>query len=81
MTWGRALGEFGATLIFAGNFQGITQTMPLAIYTALNTDLDAAVHIAVILVMICFAVIISVKVLAIREKNIQKEKITREEVL
>jgi molybdate transport system permease protein len=79
MTWARALGEFGATLIFAGNFQGVTQTMPLAIYTALNSDLDAAVHIAVILVLICFAVIISVKVLALREKNIYKEEKTANE--
>jgi molybdate transport system permease protein len=80
MTWARALGEFGATLIFAGNFQGVTQTMPLAIYTALNSDLDAAVHIAVILVLICFAVIITVKVLALREKNIDKEKTAVEKV-
>jgi len=79
MTWARALGEFGATLIFAGNFQGVTQTMPLAIYTALNSDLDAAVHIAVILVLICFAVIISVKALALREKNIYKEEKTANE--
>ncbi len=76
MTWARALGEFGATLIFAGNFQGVTQTMPLAIYTALNSDLDAAVHIAVILVLICFAVIISVKVLTLREKHVDKEEKT-----
>jgi molybdate transport system permease protein len=76
MTWARALGEFGATLIFAGNFQGVTQTMPLAIYTALESDIDAAVHIAVILVLICFAVIISVKVLTLREKNIYKEEKT-----
>ena len=73
MTWARALGEFGATLIFAGNFQGVTQTMPLAIYTALNSDINAAVNIAVVLVLICFAVIISVKVLTLREKNIYKE--------
>jgi molybdate transport system permease protein len=72
MTWARALGEFGATLIFAGNFQGVTQTMPLAIYTALNSDLDAAVNLAVILVVICFAVIISVKVLTLREKHAGK---------
>jgi molybdate transport system permease protein len=69
LTWARALGEFGATLIFAGNFQGVTQTMPLAIYTALNSDIDAAVNIAIILVLICFAVIISVKVLTLREKH------------
>ena len=47
ITWARALGEFGATILFAGNFQGVTQTMPLAIYTALSTDLDAAVYIAI----------------------------------
>jgi molybdate transport system permease protein len=76
MTWARALGEFGATLIFAGNFQGVTQTMPLAIYTALNSDLDAAVNLAVILVLICFAVIISVKVLTLREKHAGKDEKT-----
>jgi molybdate transport system permease protein len=82
MTWARALGEFGATLIFAGNFQGVTQTMPLAIYTALNSDLDAAVNLAVILVLICFAVIISVKMLTLREKNIYKEeKVATKKVL
>ena len=74
MTWARALGEFGATLIFAGNFQGVTQTMPLAIYTALNSDLNAAIYIAIILVVICFSVIISVKGLALREKHVYKEK-------
>ena len=76
MTWARALGEFGATLIFAGNFQGVTQTMPLAIYTALNSDLNAAVNLAVILVLICFAVIISVKVLTLREKHAGKDEKT-----
>jgi molybdate transport system permease protein len=74
MTWARALGEFGATLIFAGNFQGVTQTMPLAIYTALNSDLNAAIYIAIILVLICFSVIISVKALALREKHVDKKK-------
>jgi len=68
MTWARALGEFGATILFAGNFQGVTQTMPLAIYTALDSNLDSAVYIASILVLISFAVIISVKLLALREK-------------
>ena len=76
LTWARALGEFGATLLFAGNFQGVTQTMPLAIYTALNTDLSAAVYIAIILVVICFSVIISVKELALREKNVYRGKST-----
>jgi len=74
MTWARALGEFGATIIFAGNLQGVTQTMPLAIYTALDSDLDAAVYIAVILVLISFVVIATVKVLTLREKGAAKEE-------
>ena len=43
LCWARALGEFGATITFAGNFPGRTQTMPLAVYLALETDLDAAI--------------------------------------
>jgi molybdate transport system permease protein len=74
MTWARALGEFGATILFAGNFQGVTQTMPLAIYTALDSDLDAAVYLAIILVLISFAVIITVKVLTLREKGAAKDE-------
>jgi molybdate transport system permease protein len=76
MTWARALGEFGATILFAGNFQGVTQTMPLAIYSAFGSDLDAAVYIAIILVLISFAVIITVKVLALREKSAAKDEKT-----
>ena len=38
LAWGRALGEFGATLMFAGSFRGITQTVPLAIYERFSTD-------------------------------------------
>jgi len=80
MTWARALGEFGATIIFAGNLQGVTQTMPLAIYTALDSDLDAAVYIAVILVIISFVVIATVKMLTLREKGAAKEKSTLDRV-
>jgi len=74
MTWARALGEFGATIIFAGNLQGVTQTMPLAIYTTLDISLDTAVYLAVILVLISFAVIVSVKVLTLREKGAAKKE-------
>jgi molybdate transport system permease protein len=74
MTWARALGEFGATILFAGNFQGVTQTMPLAIYTALDSDLDAAVYVAIILVLVSFAVIISVKMLSFREKGAAQDE-------
>ena len=57
MCWARALGEFGATIMFAGSFQGRTQTMPLAIYSALETDLDAALVLSAILVAVAFVVL------------------------
>ena len=66
MAFARSLGEFGATIMFAGNFQGRTQTMPLAIYTAMQGDLDVALCISVILVAFSFAVIVLVKVLTRR---------------
>jgi molybdate transport system permease protein len=59
---GRALGEFGATLMFAGSFTGITQTVPLAIYERLATDFDAAVALSAVLVVISAALLLSVKV-------------------
>ena len=49
LSWARSLGEFGATLFFAGNFTGSTQTMPLAIYTALESDTRVAVALALVL--------------------------------
>jgi molybdate transport system permease protein len=63
MTWGRALGEFGATIMFAGNFQGRTQTMPLAIYIGLQEDLGDALTLASILLVVSFAVLITVRLL------------------
>jgi molybdate transport system permease protein len=57
MTWARALGEFGATIMFAGNFAGRTQTMPLAIYAALESDLNVSLTLATILVVASFAVL------------------------
>ncbi|MDO8841203.1 ABC transporter permease [Methanocalculus sp.] len=61
MTFSRALGEFGATIMVAGNFPGRTQTMPLAIYTAMQSDLNAALSLSIILVVISFGVIVIVK--------------------
>jgi molybdate transport system permease protein len=58
MAWARALGEFGATLMFAGNFTGRTQTLPLAIYTALESNLDAARALSVVLVMVAFGLLL-----------------------
>ena len=57
LSWARALGEFGATIMFAGSFQGRTQTMPLAIYAALETDLGAALALGTLLVAISLAVL------------------------
>ena len=51
MTWARALGEFGATITFAGNLPGVTQTMPLAVYTALQTNLDSAIALSLVLML------------------------------
>jgi molybdate transport system permease protein len=61
MTWARALGEFGATIIFAGNFPGITQTMPLAIYIGFETDFQVALTLSVIMLVIAFLVLVVVK--------------------
>jgi molybdate transport system permease protein len=61
MTWARALGEFGATIIFAGNFPGRTQTMPLAIYLGFELDLNVALTLAVILLAASFLVLLVVK--------------------
>jgi len=66
MAFARSLGEFGATIMFAGNFQGKTQTMPLAIYTAMQGDLDVALCLSIILVAFSFAVIVIVKTLTRR---------------
>jgi molybdate transport system permease protein len=58
MSWARALGEFGATLMFAGNLQGRTQTLPLAIYTALESELRAAQALSLLLVLVAFALLL-----------------------
>jgi molybdate transport system permease protein len=61
MAWARALGEFGATLMFAGNLEGKTQTLPLAIYTALESDLRAAQALALLLVVVAFGLLLVVR--------------------
>lgn len=61
MTWARALGEFGATIMFAGNFQGRTQTMPLAIYIGLESNLQSALALSVILVVVSFGILFAVR--------------------
>jgi molybdate transport system permease protein len=61
MTWARALGEFGATIIFAGNLPGVTQTMPLAIYLGFEQDLAASLALSVLLLFVSFAVLFLVR--------------------
>jgi len=61
LTWARALGEFGATITFAGSLPGITRTVPLETYLALETDLDRAVLLSLLLVAISFAVIYALR--------------------
>ncbi len=67
MTWARALGEFGATILFAGNLPGRTQTMPLAIYIGFELDLDVALTLSAILVTFSFLVLFLVKQVLHRE--------------
>jgi molybdate transport system permease protein len=58
LCWARALGEFGATITFAGNFPGTTQTMPLAVYLALQDDPDTAVVLSLVLLAVCLATLL-----------------------
>jgi molybdate transport system permease protein len=67
MTFGRALGEFGATIMFAGNLPGVTQTMPLAVYVNMAGDFNAGLTISILLVLISFAIMIAVRLLARHE--------------
>jgi molybdate transport system permease protein len=61
LCWARALGEFGATITFAGNFPGRTQTMPLAVYLALETDLEAAIVLSLVLLAVSVTILVSLR--------------------
>jgi molybdate transport system permease protein len=61
MTWARALGEFGATIIFAGNFPGRTQTMPLATYIGFEIELNVALTLSIVLICFSFLTLLLVK--------------------
>lgn len=61
LCWARALGEFGATITFAGNFPGRTQTMPLAVYLALETDLQSAIVLSLMLLVVSVAILASLR--------------------
>jgi molybdate transport system permease protein len=61
LAWARALGEFGATLLFAGNLPGTTQTMPLAIYTALESDVRVAVAMSLVLAAVSVFLLLALR--------------------
>ena len=61
LAWARALGEFGATVTFAGNLQGRTQTLPLAVFVALESDRDTAVAISLVLVAVSLVVLVALR--------------------
>jgi molybdate transport system permease protein len=61
LCWARALGEFGATITFAGNYPGTTQTMPLIVYLALETDPPAAIVLSLILLAVSIAILVGLR--------------------
>ncbi len=61
LTWARAFGEFGATITFAGNLQGRTQTLPLAVFVALESERDTAVAISLVMVIVSLVVLIALR--------------------
>jgi molybdate transport system permease protein len=63
LAWARALGEFGATLIFAGSLQGVTQTAPLAVYDRLGTDFTGALALSVVLVALSGGILLGVRLI------------------
>lgn len=70
MSWARSLGEFGATLMFAGNLQGETQTLPLAIYTALEADMRVAQALSIVLVAVALSLLLVVQWLTPRPSSV-----------
>jgi molybdate transport system permease protein len=61
LAWARALGEFGATVTFAGSLPGVTQTLPSEIYQQLQTDPDAAIALSVVLLLVSVAVLFALR--------------------
>ena len=61
LCWARALGEFGATITFAGSFPGRTQTMPIQVYYALETDPEAAVALSLVLLLVSVGVLLALR--------------------
>jgi molybdate transport system permease protein len=71
LCWARALGEFGATITFAGSFPGRTETMPIAVYYALENDPDAAITLSLVLLLVSVAVLVSLRDRWLRGGSVQ----------
>ncbi len=69
LSWARAIGEFGATIMFAGNFAGRTQTMPLAVYSALQVSMQSALAMSALLVLLSLGVLLTFEVVSRRQVN------------
>ena len=61
LCWARALGEFGATITFAGSYPGRTQTMPITVYLALEQDLDAAIVLSLVLLVVSVTILATLR--------------------
>ena len=70
LSFARGIGEFGATIMFAGNFQGTTQTLPLAIYQVFESDFDTALALGALLVVFSAAILLTVKLLSAWTRSI-----------
>jgi molybdate transport system permease protein len=69
LAWTRAIGEFGATILFAGNLEGVTQTMPLAIYLGLERSLNVALALSTLLVFVSFLLLLVTRRLEDHKEN------------
>ncbi len=61
LSWARALGEFGATITFAGNLSGTTQTLPLAVYLALQNDAETAMALSLVLLAVSLVILVALR--------------------
>jgi molybdate transport system permease protein len=75
LTWARALGEFGATILFAGNFPGRTQTMPLAIYLGFEVNMQSAITLSVILIVVSLLVLVIAKRVLNEKVEIEEDNV------
>jgi len=69
LSFARGLGEFGATLFFAGSVQGVTQTLPLAIYAELDVNFDTVLAVSALLILVSAAVLLLVKLLPLWKRS------------